>query len=116
MAKSVIDDKARIENMLTNIDYCIKKINSVKYEDFINDIDIRYAISMAVQIVCESAIHITNETKNEFKEIGWKEMSTIRNIISHEYGVLNLEIIYNTINKDLPRLKSQLETILAKMK
>ena len=29
MAKSVIDDKARIENMLTNIDYCIKKINSV---------------------------------------------------------------------------------------
>ncbi|MBP3201557.1 MAG: DUF86 domain-containing protein [Lachnospiraceae bacterium] len=116
MAKTVIDDKARIENMIANIDYCINKINSIKYDDFADNIDIRYAISMAVQIVCESAIHITNETKNEYKEIEWKEMSTIRNIISHEYGALNLEIIFNTIKDDFPNLKSKLEKVLEKMK
>lgn len=40
MAKTIIDDKARVENMITNIDYCIAKINSVKYEEFIENIDI----------------------------------------------------------------------------
>lgn len=115
MAKTIIDDKSRIENMITNIEYCIGKINSTEYADFVDNIDVRYAISMAVQIVCESAIHITNDTKNRFKEIEWKEMQTIRNIISHEYGALNLEILYNTIKDDFPVLKAKLEMIYEKI-
>ena len=115
MAKTIIDDKARVENMITNIDYCIAKINSVKYEEFIENIDIRYAISMAMQIVCESAIHLTGETKNKYKDIEWNEMTTIRNIISHEYGALNLEIIYNTIKNDFPDLKEKLNRVLERL-
>lgn len=67
---------------------------------------------MSLQIICENANHITDETKNKYSDIPWNEMKTTRNIISHEYGALNILSVYDTIKEDLPELKEKLLKIL----
>lgn len=39
----------------------------------------------------------------------------MRTLISHEYGALNLEIIYNTIKNDFPGLKEKLNIVLERL-
>lgn len=113
MAKSIVDDKARINNIIENIDFCIKNIKNVSESEFETDLKIQYALCMSLQIICENANHISDETKNKYKDIPWNEIKTTRNLISHEYGALNILSVYDTIKVDLPDLKKKLELIIA---
>lgn len=112
MAKNIVDDTARVKNIIENIDFCIENIKNVTENEFKEDLKIQYALCMSLQIICENANHITDETKNKFKEVPWKKIKTTRNIISHEYGALNILSVYDTIKEDLPDLKEKLKAIL----
>ena len=45
-------------------------------------------------------------------EIPWQDMRDMRNIITHQYFGVNLRIIWDTIQLDLPPLIPQLQHIL----
>lgn len=115
MNDSKIEDIARIKNMITNIDFCCKYIDNVTWFNFNNDMLLQYALCMSLQIICENANHISNETKNIDETIPWNDIKTTRNIISHEYGALNILSIYDTIKNDLPNLKIKLIQLLDKI-
>ena len=38
-------------------------------------------------------------------EMNWRAMKGLRNLIVHDYGNINLEIIWDTITKDIPLLQ-----------
>ena len=101
-----------IKIILTNINYCIEWIDELDDIEFNNNKNSQYALCMALQIICENCNHISQDLKEKYSNINWKDISTIRNIISHEYGALDLSIVYKTIKNDLPVLKSQLEEVL----
>ena len=42
-------------------------------------------------------------------------MRAMRNILIHMYDELELVIIWDTVKKDIPRLKEQIETIIPKL-
>jgi uncharacterized protein with HEPN domain len=44
----------------------------------------------------------------QFKDVPWKMMKGIRNILAHDYFGADLEIIWKTVTNDLPVLKEQL--------
>lgn len=112
MAKTIIDDEERINTMIKNIDFCCEYAKNYTGIDFQNDIAVQYALCMGLQIICENANHISEETKKLNNEIAWKDILKTRNIISHEYGALNLSMVFETIKNDLPILKKQLIKIL----
>ena len=70
---------------------------------------------MALQVICENTNHITDTTKQLAKDIEWKKMSGLRNLISHDYGKIMFEDMYYTTKNDLPKLKSELQEIIAKL-
>ena len=112
MAKTAVDDIERINTIIKNIDFCCEYSKKFTGIDFQNDIAVQYALCMGLQIICENANHITNETKEIAKDIPWKDIIKTRNIISHEYGALNLSMVFDTIKNDLPVLKNQLTSVL----
>lgn len=105
-------DITRINIMINNIDFCLNKIEEINDNDFYDKIDIQYSLCMALQIICENANHLSNELKEKYNNVKWREMVGTRNIISHDYGTLNLNIAYSIIKNDLPVLKINLEEIL----
>ena len=116
MANFVVDDEARIQNMIKNIDFCSENIKNVTEDEFTNNLKLQYALCMSLQIICENSNHITDETKNKAKEIEWSALKTTRNIISHEYGALNILSVYDTIKDDLPILKEKLNDLSTTIK
>lgn len=62
-------------------------------------------------IIGEAATKISIETKNNYPNINWREISDMRNFLIHEYFEISNNIIWETANKDIPKLKEIIYSI-----
>ena len=108
---NTITDKERIKVIDTNIDFCVKNSKNVDIKEFKENIKLQYSLVMALQIICENTNHLSIKTKNLDSSIPWNHISKTRNIISHEYGQLNLDMTLETIKTDLPDLQLKLKKV-----
>ncbi|MBU1129145.1 MAG: DUF86 domain-containing protein, partial [Nanoarchaeota archaeon] len=49
-------------------------------------------------------------------EVPWKKISGIRDLITHVYFGIDLDVVWNIIKNDLPKLKKQIKEILKEIK
>ncbi len=69
-----------------------------------------------LQIIGEVARTTSQEFKARYPEIPWQDASDLRNLIIHEYFRVNLDIIWDIVQNDIPPLKQQIESILQERK
>ena len=66
------------------------------------------ACGMSLQYITESFVKIRNICGREFfkpyKTIPWDSVFGMRNFLSHEYGDVDTEGIFNTVKTDMPEL------------
>jgi len=55
---------------------------------------------------------ISESCREQYPSVPWHQMYGIRNIIAHAYIKVDNEIIRNTIEKDIPELKTILEKVI----
>ena len=67
-------------------------------------------------VIGEVASQLLPEVELLSPEIPWVDIRGIRNLIIHEYFRVNLNIIWETIQTDLPPLVHQLEELLERLK
>ena len=56
-------------------------------------------------------VNYSSEDGKQYKEVPWHAMKGMRNRIVHDYGEVDLKIVYDTIKLDLPKLVNILEHI-----
>lgn len=61
--------------------------------------------------ISENSDKLTSEFKLYHCEIPWKAMKGMRNRIVHEYGNVDMSVVYDTITNDIPELLKELETL-----
>lgn len=75
------------------------------------------ACGMSIQYITENFIKIRNKVTSDFfssyKQVPWKAVFGMRNVIAHEYTDIDDEAVFNTIHNDMPVLKETAEKILA---
>ena len=81
-------------------------------EEFAKDVKTIDAVTRNLQVIGEAAGHIPKRIKEEHRNIDWRGMVGMRNILVHEYFGVRLEIIWKTIRERLPELREQVEEIL----
>ena len=74
-----------------------------------------YAIERIIQIIGEAANKISPEMRGKFPHINWSEMISMRNFIVHDYDKVNKNIVWDTIDNDIPILKKQIGEMFAEM-
>jgi len=104
--------KTRIEDMLTCIRNLQAFVTGMTYDDFFEDIKTIRAVAFELSILGEAARAVPESVRLRFPEIPWGKMQEIRNVIIHEYYRIDEEILWKTIQDDLPPLAPQLEAIL----
>jgi uncharacterized protein with HEPN domain len=78
---------------------------------FIDDAKTIRAVAFELTTIGEAVRAMPQEIQDKFSEIPWREMQSIRNILVHEYFHLDEEILWKTIEEDVPFLIEQLEKI-----
>ena len=81
-------------------------------EEFYEDIECQFAVVRAIEIIGEAARRISEEMVAAHPELPWREMISMRNHIIHEYDEIDLEIVWDTMQKDIPRLISLVKPLV----
>ena len=85
-----------------------KEINQEQLEK--NEILIDSVMFRLIQIA-ENSDKLSAEFKGFYNDIPWRAMKGMRNKIVHEYGNVDLAVVYNTIINDIPMLLELLQKI-----
>lgn len=105
-------DEAISLNMLESlnkIQEITKKFNN--FEDFTNDYVSFDAVMMNFIVIGEMASKLSDGFKDKHNEIEWRKISSLRNVIAHDYFGIDGKEIWQIINNKLPELKKFIETL-----
>lgn len=94
-----------------DINSLMERFNS-DYEKYKTDISFQYACNMCIIQIGELANRLSDETKESSKNIPWRAIKGMRNLHAHDYENVDLEIVWNTLLKDIPALRQSLERLL----
>ena len=70
------------------------------------------AVLRNFEVIGEAAKSLDEEFINDNDSVEWDKIIGMRNFIIHEYFGVDLEIVWETIKKDLPSFKSEIEKLL----
>jgi hypothetical protein len=69
------------------------------------------AVVRNLEVIGEAARQMPKDTVIGHPQIPWARMVGVRNKILHEYFGVDVEILWQTIQEDLPSLKSQVKRL-----
>lgn len=80
----------------------------------------RFLRERALQLIAERELTVIGEAISRLSEqfcatqgqIEWRKVRGLRNVVIHDYGKVDLDIIWNVVSTELPRLIVFLQTIL----
>jgi len=72
----------------------------------------RFASVKQIEIIGEAANHISDETKEKFSEIQWRQITGLRHVLVHEYFGIDSRLIWQIIVDDIPLLKIKIKEVL----
>jgi uncharacterized protein with HEPN domain len=78
------------------------------YSEFVEDWVKHDAILRNLEIIGEAAKKIPDEIRAKHKDIEWREMAGLRDIITHKYFGIDDVIIWNIITDKIPALLKSL--------
>jgi uncharacterized protein with HEPN domain len=64
-----------------------------------------------IEIIGEASSKITEETKLKYKNVPSKDIAGMRNKLIHGYFDVDIELVWNTVQNNLPQLQSLLKEI-----
>jgi len=83
-------------------------------EQFLSDVKTQDAVLRRFEIVGEACAHLDETTRNSFPELPFYEMRGMRNVIAHAYGDVDLDIVWETVQADVPKLIETLGSFFAR--
>jgi len=105
----------RIHDMLESILGIEKAIKGKSYRDYQRSWVLRSAVERGIEVISEASRHLARELKSQHKDVRWKDIAGIGNILRHEYQRIDSQIVWRAVRDDLPSLKKALLAMRASL-
>jgi uncharacterized protein with HEPN domain len=103
------DDGIWLHHMLDAAQEAIEFTQGRSYIDLSGDRKLVLALVKDVEIIGEAAYRVSQSTRNQLPGIPWDDIIGMRHRLVHAYFDINLEILWRTVQDDLPPLIAVLE-------
>ena len=87
-------------------------MDGVSHDEFFSDKLLQDGVIRQLEIMGEAARNVSEDLRSENPQIPWRQMIGLRNRMIHAYFNVNLQIIWEIIQGDLPNLKRETKRIL----
>lgn len=93
---------------LRHIRECIRRIEedvAGGKETFLSSHTLQDAVLRNLQTMSESAQRLSDAVKMVYPQIEWRRISAFRNVLVHNYLGIDLEIVWEIVQHDVPELR-----------
>ena len=73
------------------------------------------AVIRCIEIIGEAARGVCDKVRTAHPEVPWRVITDMRNRVSHGYFDIDLDVVWNTVTRDLPKLQESVIRILAEL-
>jgi uncharacterized protein with HEPN domain len=106
------DDTVSMRQMRDHALEAIQFTTGKTLDDLLSDRLLALATTRLLEIVGEAASRVSPATRTQHPALPWRLMIDLRNRLSHGYDTINLRIVWETIQDDLPPVVAELDRIL----
>jgi len=106
------DDETRIKHILDAAGKAHDFTRNRKRADLEKDEMLALSLVRLLEIIGEAAGDISEEYRGKHPDIPWKKMIGLRNRLIHGYFDIDLDIVWDTVEGDLPPLIAELEKLV----
>ncbi len=97
-------DRGYLVDILDAARLALSYVEEVTREEFLRDVQRQDAVIRRIEIIGEAARRLSEDIRTALPNLPWPEMVGLRNMLIHEYGDIDLDIVWDTLQIDLPPL------------
>lgn len=106
------DYKLFLQDILDACHHIQKFVHDVNFELFLDDEKTSSAVIRKFEVIGETAKNIPEFITEKYPDIEWKDMAGMRDRLIHGYFGVDLVLVWETIQYDVPRIIAIISKIL----
>ena len=88
------------------------RVDGLSRQRFDDDENLQLALTHLIQIVGEAARHVSPDARSQFPSVSWNAITGMRHRLVHDYGYVNLEIVWAVATVKIPELMIHLAPVV----
>ncbi len=109
------DARSHLKDILESIDAIHRFTDGMSMESYGQDEKTQAAVERKILVISEAAIRLKDGAETLCPEVAWRDIRGIGNWLRHQYDKVAVDVVWNTVQDDLPALRSAVAGALEKM-
>ena len=101
---NIKNDAYYLGKILDDLEFMMEQTNGKTMDEIENNALLLDSIMFRLIQISENSDKLTIEFKTKYKELPWRSIKGMRNRIVHDYGFIDMAIIYDTVINSIPEL------------
>ena len=106
------DPRLYCEDILESGSAILDFVKGLSFDDFCDDRKPYSAVIREFEIIGEAVGKLPESFRERRPDVEWQDIKDFRNLLSHEYFGVDLEIVWKIIEDDLPALMDAVKEIV----
>ena len=108
-------DRVYITQIHEEILFLMQRSRTMTYKEFLRDEIVKRAVSRSLEIIGESAHHISPSFREAHTSVSWDELVAMRYRLVHMYFGIDWHLAWGILERQIPALDSPLRNLLRRM-
>ncbi len=101
---NIKNDEYYISKIKENLNFIVKHMENTERNDFDKNELLQDSMSFRLIQISEDSKKLTEEYRANNSQIPWNDIFGLRNRIVHDYGNVDLSIVFDTLKNDIPEV------------
>lgn len=100
-----------LDDILDAVEKIERYTETMDYEQFVADEKTVDAVLRNFEVIGEAAKNVPADVRQEYDDVPWSEMAGMRDKLIHGYATIELEIVWLTVEEEIPELPAQISDV-----
>ncbi len=78
--------------------------------EFVGNVQLQDSVIRRLLVIAEAARRVSETARQNLPKISWQEINGMRNRLVHKYDDVNLDIVWNVVQTEIPTLIEEMKS------